>query len=77
MAIKDWKEDIQRDLYWLNKKKHGVLYIHKDIYNLGVNADWVVWWYYREWPNDVGSASKSFKSKSKALAFAKQYMKKH
>jgi hypothetical protein len=74
MATKDWRK--VREYEWFNKKKNQTLMI----YWYAAHLDIVVQLFDRNKPMNKGGfkyLGKSYKTKSKALAYAKSYMRKH
>lgn len=74
MALKDWKK--VRAYEWFNKKKSQALMI----YWYAVHPDIVIQLFDRTKPMNKGRLKYiggSFKTKTKALAYVKSYMRKH
>ena len=71
MALKDWKKakETKKEIEWVKKDKSDrLLFIKEDFQNYPYK--YVVW-------NLKNTFNESFKTKPKALAYARSYMRKH
>ena len=76
MALKDWKKiqikgTINPNIFGYKKGlKTIIIEKYMNIWNVNIYSDY-------GWTSQTREASESFKTKSQALKFAKQYMRKH